>query len=66
MMEGYCMYFGFCSYEYFYMWNVKCIKLVVFVLYDFICENYMLLLWLFEGFMLYYDDLMLVCSGLML
>ncbi|KVS49439.1 M61 family metallopeptidase [Burkholderia ubonensis] len=63
--EGYRTYLGLCSHEYFHTWNVKRIKPAAFVPYDFAQENYTSLLWLFEGFTSYYDDLMLVRSGLM-
>src|SRR5258707_4320123 len=62
--EGYRTYLGLCSHEYFHTWNVKRIKPAVFVPYDLSQENYTSLLWLFEGFTSYYDDLMLVRSGL--
>ncbi|MDQ9171060.1 M61 family metallopeptidase [Oxalobacteraceae bacterium R-40] len=64
MSEGYRTYLGLCSHEYFHTWNVKRIKPAVFAPYDFQEENYTSLLWLFEGFTSYYDDLMLVRSGL--
>ncbi|OJB40677.1 peptidase M61 [Burkholderia ubonensis] len=63
--EGYRTYLGLCSHEYFHTWNVKRIKPAAFVPYDLAQENYTSLLWLFEGFTSYYDDLMLVRSGLM-
>ncbi|AYQ37169.1 peptidase M61 domain-containing protein [Burkholderia aenigmatica] len=63
--EGYRTYLGLCSHEYFHTWNVKRIKPAAFVPYDLTRENYTSLLWLFEGFTSYYDDLMLVRSGLM-
>ncbi|KFG94941.1 peptidase M61 [Burkholderia paludis] len=63
--EGYRTYLGLCSHEYFHTWNVKRIKPAAFVPYDLSRENYTSLLWLFEGFTSYYDDLMLVRSGLM-
>ncbi|CAB3763537.1 peptidase M61 [Burkholderia puraquae] len=63
--EGYRTYLGLCSHEYFHTWNVKRIKPAAFVPYDLTKENYTSLLWLFEGFTSYYDDLMLVRSGLM-
>ena len=44
---------------------MKRIKPAAFVPYDLSKENYTSLLWLFEGFTSYYDDLMLVRSGLM-
>ncbi|KVV53233.1 peptidase M61 [Burkholderia territorii] len=63
--EGYRTYLGLCSHEYFHTWNVKRIKPAAFVPYDLARENYTSLLWLFEGFTSYYDDLMLVRCGLM-
>lgn len=62
--EGYRTYLGLCSHEYFHTWNVKRIKPAAFAPYDLTCENYTSLLWLFEGFTSYYDDLILVRSGL--
>jgi predicted metalloprotease with PDZ domain len=53
-----------CSHEYFHTWNVKRIKPAAFASYDLRQENYTSLLWLFEGFTSYYDDLMLVRAGL--
>ncbi|MBI1890144.1 MAG: M61 family metallopeptidase [Burkholderiales bacterium] len=63
MSEGYRTYLGLCSHEYFHTWNVKRIKPAAFAPYDLQVENYTTLLWLFEGFTSYYDDLMLVRSG---
>jgi predicted metalloprotease with PDZ domain len=62
--EGYRTYLGLCSHEYFHTWNVKRIKPATFAPYDLSVEGYTPLLWLFEGFTSYYDDLMLVRSGL--
>jgi predicted metalloprotease with PDZ domain len=62
--DGYRTYLGLCSHEYFHTWNVKRIKPASFAPYDLTQENYTELLWLFEGFTSYYDDLMLVRSGL--
>jgi predicted metalloprotease with PDZ domain len=64
MTDGYRTYLGLCSHEYFHTWNVKRIKPAAFVPYDLATEDYTSLLWLFEGFTSYYDDLMLVRSGL--
>ena len=61
--EGYRQFLGLCSHEYFHTWNVKRIKPAAFVPYDLSRENYTRLLWAFEGFTSYYDDLMLVRSG---
>jgi predicted metalloprotease with PDZ domain len=63
MSEGYRTYLGLCSHEYFHTWNVKRIKPAEFAPYALQTENYTSLLWLFEGFTSYYDDLMLVRAG---
>ncbi|MFZ6649424.1 M61 family metallopeptidase [Undibacterium sp. TJN25] len=63
MSDAYRNFLGLCSHEYFHTWNVKRIKPAVFASYDLQRENYTSLLWLFEGFTSYYDDLMLVRSG---
>jgi predicted metalloprotease with PDZ domain len=62
--EGYVTFLGLCSHEYFHTWNVKRIKPAVFAPYDLQVETYTPLLWLFEGLTSYYDDLMLVRSGI--
>jgi len=64
MSEGYRTYLGLCSHEYFHTWNVKRIKPSAFAPYDLEQETYTSLLWLFEGFTSYYDDLILVRTGL--
>lgn len=64
MSDGYRGFLGLCSHEYFHTWNVKRIKPAAFAPYDLTQENYTPLLWLFEGFTSYYDDLMLVRAGL--
>jgi predicted metalloprotease with PDZ domain len=65
MSDGYRTYLGLCSHEYFHSWNVKRIKPAAFAPYDLQNEGYTSLLWLFEGFTSYYDDLMLVRAGLL-
>src|SRR5471030_315057 len=62
--DGYLQYLGLCSHEYFHTWNVKRIKPAAFAPYNLQVENYSPLLWLFEGFTSYYDDLMLVRAGI--
>ena len=62
--DGYHKFLGLCSHEYFHTWNVKRIKPAAFAPYDLQNETYTPLLWLFEGFTSYYDDLMLVRSGI--
>ncbi len=61
--EGYQTFLGLVSHEYFHTWHVKRIKPAVFAPYDLSQENYTRLLWVFEGFTSYYDDLMLLRSG---
>ncbi|HEX4598158.1 MAG TPA: PDZ domain-containing protein [Burkholderiaceae bacterium] len=63
--EGYRRFLGLVSHEYFHAWNVKRIRPQAFVPYDLARENYTRLLWVFEGFTAYYDDLMLARAGLM-
>jgi predicted metalloprotease with PDZ domain len=57
--EAYRGFLGLCSHEYFHAWNVKRIKPAAFVPYRLDEENYTRLLWVFEGFTSYYDDLAL-------
>ena len=61
---AYLTFLGLVSHEYFHSWNVKRIKPAVFARYDLAQENYTRLLWIFEGFTSYYDDLFLVRTGL--
>jgi len=63
--EGYRNFLGLASHEYFHSWNIKRIRPAAFVPYDLTQENYTRLLWAFEGFTSYYDDLMLVRAGLL-
>ena len=61
--EGYRRLLGLCSHEYFHAWHVKRIKPAGFVHHDLRSESYTRLLWVFEGFTSYYDDLMLRRAG---
>ncbi|MDX1669851.1 MAG: PDZ domain-containing protein, partial [Limnobacter sp.] len=61
--KGYEQFMGLCSHEYFHSWNVKRIKPEVFTPYELNNESYTRLLWVFEGFTSYYDDLMLARGG---
>jgi predicted metalloprotease with PDZ domain len=62
--EGYTVLQGLISHEYFHTWNVKRLRPVEFARYDYTQENYTELLWFFEGFTSYYDDLLLRRAGL--
>ncbi|WLF84289.1 M61 family metallopeptidase [Moraxella sp. ZY210820] len=59
----YQRYLGLCSHEYFHAWWVKFIRPESFVNYPLHQEGYTTLLWIFEGFTSYYDDLILYRSG---
>lgn len=61
--EGYTTLLGLVSHEYFHTWNVKRLRPAEFERYDYGQENYTQLLWLFEGFTSYYDDLLLRRAG---
>ena len=62
--EGYTTLLGLISHEYFHTWNVKRLRPASFAQYDYTQENYTELLWFFEGFTSYYDDLLLRRAGL--
>jgi predicted metalloprotease with PDZ domain len=64
MGDGYLTLLGLISHEYFHTWNVKHLRPAEFTHYDYDHENYTQLLWFFEGFTSYYDDLLLRRAGL--
>ena len=59
---AYREFLGLCSHEYFHAWLVKRIQPKAFQPYDLQQRNHTQLLWLFEGFTSYYDDLQLFRS----
>ncbi len=61
--KDYQRFLGLCSHEYFHSWLVKFIRPENFANYDLNREGYTSLLWIFEGFTSYYDDLILLRSG---
>ncbi len=63
MADGYVTLLGLISHEYFHTWNVKRLRPAEFTQYDYAGENYTQLLWFFEGFTSYYDDLLLRRAG---
>jgi predicted metalloprotease with PDZ domain len=63
--EGYTTLRGLISHEYFHTWNVKRLRPAEFGRYAYGSENYTQLLWFFEGFTSYYDDLILRRAGLL-
>jgi predicted metalloprotease with PDZ domain len=62
--EGYTALLGLISHEYFHLWNVKRLRPAELARYDYERENPTRLLWFFEGFTSYYDDLLLLRAGL--
>jgi len=62
--DHYTRLLGLFSHEYFHAWNVKRLRPAEFVRFDYQRENYTELLWFFEGFTSYYDELMLCRAGL--
>ena len=64
LSEGYTTLLGLISHEYFHTWNVKRLRPAEFARYDYTQENHTELLWFFEGFTSYYDDLLLRRAGL--
>ena len=62
--DGYTTLLGLISHEYFHTWNVKRLRPREFARYGYDGENYTELLWFFEGFTSYYDDLFLRRAGL--
>ncbi|MCW5630436.1 MAG: M61 family metallopeptidase [Rhodoferax sp.] len=62
--EGYTTLLGLISHEYFHTWNIKRLRPAEFAQFDYGQENYTRLLWFFEGFTSYYDDLLLRRSQL--
>ena len=60
--SSYREFLGLCSHEYFHAWLVKRIQPKAFQPYDLGNRNHTRLLWIFEGFTSYYDDLQLLRS----
>lgn len=61
--DAYTQLLGLIAHEYFHAWNVKSIKPTAFTPYQLDKESYTEQLWAFEGITSYYDDLILVRSG---
>jgi len=53
------------AHEYFHLWNIKRVKPRALVPFDYGQENYTSLLWAFEGGTSYYDNVLLLRSGLL-
>jgi predicted metalloprotease with PDZ domain len=64
MPADYQRFLGLVSHEYFHTWHVKRIKPHAFVPYRLDQRNHTRLLWVFEGVTSYYQDLLVLRSGL--
>ncbi len=64
LSDGYVTLLGLISHEYFHTWNVKRLRPKDLTPYRYAEENHTQLLWFFEGFTSYYDDLFLRRTGL--
>jgi predicted metalloprotease with PDZ domain len=62
---GYSRWLSFVAHEYFHTYNVKRIRPIALGPFDYDKENYTNMLWVSEGFTVYYEDLILVRAGLM-
>jgi predicted metalloprotease with PDZ domain len=62
--DGYLNLLGLISHEYFHAWNVKRLRPAELARIDYTRENHTALLWFFEGYTSYCDDLALVRAGL--
>lgn len=56
-------FLALCSHEYFHLWNIKRLQPKTFQPYNLYREQNTEMLWLFEGFTSYYDELFLLRAG---
>ncbi|PIE42134.1 MAG: hypothetical protein CSA47_01870 [Gammaproteobacteria bacterium] len=56
-------FMGLCSHEYFHLWNIKRLQPKDFQPYNLYREQHTEMLWMFEGFTSYYDELFLLRAG---
>ncbi|WP_291722364.1 M61 family metallopeptidase [Bernardetia sp.] len=61
--RGYLGFLGLVAHEYFHLWNVKRLRPFALTNYDYTQEQNTNLLWIFEGFTSYYDELLLTRAG---
>ena len=62
--KDYLRWLGLVSHEFFHTWNIRRLRPLPLVTYDYESENYTHSLWIAEGITSYYDDLALVRCGL--
>jgi predicted metalloprotease with PDZ domain len=63
--EAYVRWLAFVTHEYFHNYNVKRIRPIALGPFDYDRENYTNMLWVSEGFTVYYEDLILNRAGLL-
>lgn len=62
--ESYIKWLGTVAHEFFHVWNVRHMRPLELAQYDYQAEQYSRELWLVEGLTSYYDNLLLVRTGL--
>jgi predicted metalloprotease with PDZ domain len=63
--EAYVRFLAFVTHEYFHLYNVKRIRPIALGPFDYDRENYTNMLWVSEGFTVYYEDVILRRAGLL-
>ncbi len=63
--RGWRSFLSLVAHEFFHLWNVKRIRDVALGPFDYAKENYTALLWVHEGWTVYYADRLLLQAGLM-
>ncbi len=63
--ETYVRFLAFVTHEYFHLYNVKRIRPIALGPFDYDRENYTNMLWVSEGFTVYYEDMILRRAGLL-
>jgi predicted metalloprotease with PDZ domain len=63
--EAYIRFLAFVTHEYFHLYNVKRIRPIALGPFDYDRENYTNMLWVSEGFTVYYEDMLLRRAGLL-
>jgi len=61
--EKYINFLSLVAHEYFHLWNVKRMRPMELGPFNYDVENYTEMLWFFEGFTAYYDELILFRAG---
>ena len=62
--EEYLNYMGFVTHEYFHLYNVKSIRPIELGPFDYDCEVFTPMLWVSEGFTVYYETQLMLRAGI--